>query len=297
MQDLTVGSLTFAWGSRTYVMGILNITPDSFSGDGLMGKGGAWIEAAVTQARQFLADGADLVDVGGESTRPGSGEVSAEEELQRILPVIERLVAAGMGPISVDTSKAEVARGALAAGAHIVNDISGLQANPALGAVVATHGAPIILMHNRSKREAVARHERLGSAYLAPDYTEVLGDVRRELADSVALAHAAGIADQHIILDPGIGFGKTVAQNLELIDRLAELRELGYPILVGSSRKSFIGRVLDVPPEERLEGTAATVAIAIARGADIVRVHDVRTMVRVSRMTDSLVRRQAREAQ
>jgi dihydropteroate synthase len=297
MQDLTIGGLTFAWGSRTYVMGILNITPDSFSGDGLMGKGGTWVEEAVAQAQQFFADGADLVDIGGESTRPGSEEVSAAEEMQRIIPVIERLAAAGLGPISVDTVKAEVARVALAAGAHIINDISGLQANPALGSAVAAGGAPIILMHNRSKREAVARYERVGSSYLAADYTEVVSDVCHELTASVALAKAAGIPDQHIILDPGIGFGKTLDQNLELIDRLAELRELGFPVLVGSSRKSFIGRVLDVPPDERIEGTAATVAIAIARGADIVRVHDVKVMARVAHMADALVRRQARETQ
>lgn len=293
MQNLTIGGTTFEWGRRTYVMGILNVTPDSFSGDGLLEPGEGWIERAVAQARQFFADGADIVDVGGESTRPGAQPVPAGEEIARVVPVIERLAAAGLGPISVDTFKAEVARAALAAGAAIVNDVWGLRADPALAGVVASHGAPVVLMHNRSRSEAVSIDPELGGMYLGADYDDLLGDVAAELGRSLALARAAGIPGERLLLDPGLGFGKTVAQNLELIDRLGELRALGYPILVGPSRKSFIGRTLGLPAEERLEGTAAAVAIAIARGADVVRVHDVAAMVRVARMTDALVRRGA----
>jgi dihydropteroate synthase len=227
---------------------------------------------------------------GGESTRPGSAAVTAAEETGRVVPVIERLAGEGLGPISVDTTKAEVARAALDAGAEIVNDVWGLRADPALAEVVAARGVPIVLMHNRSRAAAVAADPRLGSAYLGAEYADLLGDVTRELMESVGLAKSAGIPDQHIIIDPGLGFGKTVAQNLELINRVGELRATGYPVLVGPSRKSFIGRVLDLPAHERVEGTAAAVAIAIARGADVVRVHDVRAMVRVARVSDALVR-------
>lgn len=292
MQSLTVGRLTFEWGRRTYVMGILNVTPDSFSGDGLLHAGGDWIERAVAQARQFFADGADLVDVGGESTRPGSQPVSAAEDISRVVPVVERLVSEGLGPISVDSYKADTVRAALEAGADLVNDVWALRRDPELAAVVAAHKAPIVLMHNRSRPEGLITDPRLGAMYRGTEYNDLIGDVVAELSESIALAHAAGIPDQHILLDPGIGFGKTVAQNLELIDRLGELRALGYPILVGPSRKGFIGYTLGLPADQRLEGTAATVAIAIARGADIVRVHDVAAMVRVARMSDALVRRQ-----
>jgi len=288
---LTVGTQTFVWGSRTYVMGILNATPDSFSGDGLLSSE-QWVEQAVAQARRFLAAGADLLDVGGESTRPGSQPVSAEEERRRVLPVIRALAQEfPQAVISIDTYKAEVAEAALQAGAHIVNDVWGLRADPNLAAVAARHGAPVILMHNRSNPASVEVRQNLGNAYIGAEYEDLLADVKRELMDSVAIARRAGIPDEHILLDPGIGFGKKVEHNLELIRRLDEIRALGFPVLLGPSRKSFIGYTLNLPPDQRLEGTAAAVAVGITRGADIVRVHDVEAMVRVVRMTDAIVRR------
>jgi dihydropteroate synthase len=287
---LTVGTQTFVWGSRTYVMGILNATPDSFSGDGLLSSE-QWVEQAVAQARRFLAAGADLLDVGGESTRPGSQPVSAEEERRRVLPVIRALAQEfPQAVISIDTYKAEVAEAALQAGAHIVNDVWGLRADPNLAAVAARHGAPVILMHNRSNPASVEVRQNLGNAYIGAEYEDLLADVKRELMDSVTIARRAGIPDEHILLDPGIGFGKKVEHNLELIRRLDEIRALGFPVLLGPSRKSFIGYTLNLPPDQRLEGTAAAVAVGITRGADIVRVHDVEAMVRVVRMTDAIVR-------
>jgi dihydropteroate synthase len=300
VDPLTVGNLTLAWGARTYVMGILNLTPDSFSGDGLLGSPlpeeaprGRFAEGpGVREARRFLAAGADILDVGGESTRPGSQPVDADEELRRVLPCIRAIAAEFPGAlISIDTCKAAVAEQALEAGAQMVNDVWGLRADPQLAAVAARRHAPVVLMHNRSKPANVEVRERLGGAYLAAEYQDLLEDVKRELLGSVQIARAAGIPAGHLLLDPGLGFGKTVAQNLELIDRLGELRALGYPILLGPSRKSFIGYTLDLPPDQRLEGTAAAVAVGIVRGADVVRVHDVETMVRVARMTDALVRR------
>ena len=246
--------------------------------------------AAVAQGRRFVADGAHILDVGGESTRPGAQPVDAEEELRRVLPVIEGLAAAVDVPISIDTSKAVVAEAALRAGASMVNDVWGLRFDPPIAQVAARAGAAVILMHNRSRRDHVHIDPALGGMYLGADYGDLLSDIQAELRISIDLARGAGIPDTHIILDPGLGFGKSVAQNLELLDRLGELRSLGYPILAGPSRKSFIGYTLDLPPDQRLEGTAAAVAIAIARGADIVRVHDVLAMARVARMTDAIVR-------
>lgn len=286
MRPLTLRGHTFEWGARTYVMGILNATPDSFSGDGLLREGAD----GLAQARAFLEAGADLLDVGGESTRPGSQPVSAEEEIARVVPLIRAIRAESQAVISVDTYKAAVAEAALQAGADLINDVWGLRADPDLAAVAARHNAPVILMHNRSNPASVEVRERLGNAYVAAEYSNLLQDVCNELMASVALARAAGIPDEHIILDPGIGFGKSVAQNLELINRLGEIRALGFPVLLGPSRKSFIGYTLNLPPDQRLEGTAAAVAVGIARGADIVRVHDVAAMVRVARMTDALVR-------
>ncbi len=295
--SMQVAGRTFDWGARTYVMGILNVTPDSFSGDGLLAASGAAVdpqsllETALDQARQFASTGADILDIGGESTRPGAELVSAEEETERILPVIEAAAAELDIVISVDTYKAPVARAALAAGAHVVNDVWGLRADPELGQVAAQAGAPLILMHNRSSWASAEVKERLGGRYIGMAYEDLVGDIRRELLESVSLAHDAGVADGKIILDPGIGFGKTVEQNLELLDRLPEIRSLGYPVLLGPSRKSFIGYTLDLPPGERLEGTAAAVTVGIVRGADIVRVHDVKFMARLARMTDAIVRR------
>ena len=249
------------------------------------------MRAAVEQGRRFVADGAQILDVGGESTRPGSQPVDAGEELRRVIPVIKGLAAVVDVPISIDTSKAAVAEAALAAGASIVNDVWGLRLDRRLAQVAAQAGAPVILMHNRSQREHVSIDPALGGRYVGTEYGDLIDDIAAELQISIDLAHRAGIPDAHIILDPGIGFGKTVAQNLELLDRLGELRGLGYPLLAGPSRKSFIGYTLDLPPDQRVEGTAAAVAIAIARGADIVRVHDVQAIARVARMADAIVRR------
>jgi dihydropteroate synthase len=299
----SVQGKSLAWGRRTYLMGVLNITPDSFSGDGLLaeevGKMGEGDRLAriLAQARDCVASGADILDVGGESTRPGSVPVGAAEEIERVVPVIKALAkeletSSGLDfLISVDTYKAEVAAEALKAGAHIVNDVWGLKADPQLASLVAAHRVPIILMHNRSSWAHAELKERLGGRYVGVPYEDLLEDIKRELLESVELAHEGGVSDEQIILDPGIGFGKTVEQNLELLDRTNEIRELGYPVLVGPSRKSFIGYTLDLPPDQRLEGTAAAVVIAIVRGADIVRVHDVGFISRVVRMADAIVRR------
>ncbi len=291
MKPLHIGKFTFDWGARTYVMGILNITPDSFSGDGIIVQGDP-VQAALEQARGFLASGADILDVGGESTRPGSEPVGVEAEMERVVPVVRALSEEFPDTlISIDTYKAVVAEKALKAGAQIVNDVWALRADPALADVAATQNAPVILMHNRSNPASVEVRTQLGNAYIGAKYDDLLEDVKRELMDSVALAHQAGIPDERIILDPGIGFGKTVAHNLELIRRLDEIRSLGYPVLLGSSRKSFIGFTLDLPPDQRIEGTAATVCVGITRGADIIRVHDVEHMVRIAKMTDAIVRK------
>jgi len=294
MHPLNIGKQSLTWGGRTYVMGILNLTPDSFSGDGLLvpasltAEGG---EPGVQEARRFLAAGVDILDIGGESTRPGSQPVDAKEELRRVLPSLRAILAEFPDAlISIDTYKAAVAEEALKAGASIVNDVWGLRADSDLARVVAQYHAAVVLMHNRSKPASVEVQERLGQAYLGAEYQNLLEEVKSELLGSVALAHTAGIPDEHIILDPGLGFGKTVGQNLELINRLDEIRALGFPVLLGPSRKSFIGYTLNLPPDQRLEGTAASVAIGIARGADIIRVHDVEPMLRVARMTDAMVR-------
>jgi dihydropteroate synthase len=258
------------WGRRTYVMSILNITPDSFSGIGPGLDSGA----AVQRARQDIADGADLIDVGGESTRPGATPVDADTELRRVLPVIERLAATTNALISIDTTKPEVADAALSAGAAILNDIHGLRGDRRMAMVAARHGAPVVAMAN-------LRDCRYGDVVEA-----VLGQFR----ETLSIARAAGIPAERVILDPGFGFGPAPQQNLELIRQLTTFRRLGRPLLIGTSRKSTIGRVLDLPVEERLEGTAATIAVSIVNGVDIVRVHDIRPMVRVARMTDAIVR-------
>jgi dihydropteroate synthase len=252
-------------------MGIINLSPDSFSGDGLGGD----ISAAQAQARRFIAEGADIIDVGGESTRPGAKPLSLEEELHRVIPAIERLAGELPVPVSIDTYKSAVASRALAAGARMINDVWGLKQDPGLARVAAEAGVPIILASNQRDR---------------PCQHNIMAELLLSLQRSIALAKAAGIPEQNIIIDPGIGFGKSLEQNLEIIRRLAELRTLGKPILLGTSRKSVIGLVLDLPPDQRLEGTAATVAIGIANGADIIRVHDVGPMARVCRMSDAIVR-------
>ena len=285
----------FQWGERTYVMGIINVTPDSFSGDGVaVGSNAELIERAVEQARRFLEQGADILDLGGESTRPGSKPVTADEETLRVIPVIKAIRdAVGDVVISVDTYRAGVAELALDTGADWVNDVWGLRMDPDMAGLIARRGCPIVIMHNRSKPKDVDQETRLGGRYVGIAYSDLLGDIKAELTEQIALALDAGVRHEQIVVDPGIGFGKTVEQNLELLDRLRELKTLGYPILSGPSRKSFIGYTLDLPPDERMEGTAAAVAISIDRGADIVRVHDVVEIARVARMTDAIVRRRA----
>lgn len=283
------------FGMRTFVMGVLNVTPDSFSGDGILQSTDP-VEFALKQAQRFIDAGVDILDVGGESTRPGAQVVGETEEQERVIPVVTALAREvklrdRQVLISVDTYKAGVAEAALSAGADWINDIWGLRADPRMGAVIAAAGAPVVIMHNRLKPATAELQERLGGRYVGVQYDDLLGDIKNELLESVQLARQAGIPEEHIILDPGVGFGKTVEQNLELINRLDEVCELGYPVLLGPSRKSFIGYTLNLPPDQRLEGTAAAVTIGITRGADIVRVHDVEFMVRLSRMTDAIVRR------
>ena len=258
------------WGRRTYIMGIINVSPDSFAGDGLASD----LPAVVEQALRFQTEGADLLDIGAQSTRPGHTTISVEEEQARLLPALEAIVPEVALPISVDTYRSPVASRAVVAGASLINDIWGLKADLKIAEVAAHHGVPLILMHNQQGTE----------------YQDLLPDIFASLRKSILLATGAGVAPQNIILDPGIGFGKTADHNLEILRRLAEFRTLGHPLLVGTSRKSTIGRVLDLPVDQRVEGTAATVALSIAGGADIVRVHDVKQMVRVCRMTDAIVR-------
>ena len=268
---LTVaGGEPLIWGRRTYVMGIINLTPDSFSGDGLSRDP----QAAVELAQCMEEDGADILDVGAESTRPGGQPISAAAETARLLPALSAICDSVRIPVSVDTYKASVARRAIDSGAAMVNDVWGCLADGAMAPVIAAAGVPAILMHNQSSTQ----------------YVDLVPDVLTGLARIAGIAQAAGIALHNIILDPGIGFGKTADHNLELLRRLPELRDLGYPMLLGVSRKSTIGRILNLPPEERSEGTAAAVAMGIAGGADIVRVHDVKAMVRVARMTDAIIR-------
>jgi dihydropteroate synthase len=267
------------------IMGIINVTPDSFSGDGVPG-----VETALAQAEQMLKDGADILDIGGESSRPGSTPVSAEEEMRRVLPVIEVLrKQLGVVPIiAVDTVKSEIADAALKAGANIINDISAFNHDSQMAGVVARHGCPVVLMHNASRSSNVSHDMKTGGSYGAASGGDIIEIVRRDLQQSAAMAQKAGIADDKIILDPGLGFGKSVEQNLALIKQIGRIKDLGFPVLLGPSRKSFIGQVLDAPVDERLEGTAAIVALAAFLGADIIRVHDVKFMARVAKMAAAI---------
>jgi len=268
------GNTEFRWGERTYVIGICNLSPDSFAGDGI----GSDIEAAVAQAKRMVAEGADIIDVGGESTRPGTELKSVDDvddELRLVIPVIERLASELTVPISIDSYKSAIASRAVKAGATMINDIWGLKRDPRIAKVAAEAGVPIILMSNQ--RDAPCH--------------DIMAEVTSDLERSISLAIKSGIAEPNIIIDPGIGFGKTLEQNLEIIHRLAELKSLGRPILLGTSRKSVIGLVLDLPADQRLEGTAATIAIGIANGVDMVRVHDVKPTMRVCRMSDAIIRR------
>ncbi|MEP7136276.1 MAG: dihydropteroate synthase [Chloroflexota bacterium] len=289
--SIQIGNHIFNWGARTYVMGILNVTPDSFSGDGLMSNGDL-LEQSVRQAEHFLKHHVDILDVGGESTRPGSQTVTTDEELGRVIPVIQAIHNNFPDAlISIDTYKAKVAEEGFKAGAHILNDVWALRADPELASVAKAFNVPVILMHNRSNPASVEVREQLGNAYIGSEYENLIEDVKRELLMSVDIAKKAGIEERNIVLDPGIGFGKKREHNLELINRLDEVRALGYPVLLGPSRKSFIGFTLDLPADDRVEGTAATIAVGITRGADIIRVHDVKEMSRVAKMTDALVRK------
>ncbi|MCZ2127699.1 MAG: dihydropteroate synthase [Anaerolineales bacterium] len=289
-ETLKVRDFTFEWGSRTYIMGILNITPDSFSGDGILAQGDV-VQRAVERAREFVLCGADILDVGGESTRPGSEPLDAQAEMKRVIPVVQALRKNfPQALISIDAYKAQVAEAALQAGADMVNDVWAFRADAQLAHIAARYQAPAILMHNRSNPASVEVRARLGGSYVGADYQNLVEDVKRELTESVEIALKAGVEEKRIVLDPGVGFGKTREHNLELINRLDEIRALGFPVLLGASRKSFIGFTLDLPPDQRVEGTAAATAIGIARGADIVRVHDVKEMARVAKMSDAITR-------
>ena len=275
---LALRGRTLDLGGRTHIMGVLNVTPDSFSDGGMFADPGR----AVEHARAMAAQGADLIDIGGESTRPGAEPLSEEEELRRILPVIERVAAETGIPVSVDTYKANVARRALAAGASIVNDISGLRFSPDMARVAADHGAAVVIMHIKGTPRDMQAN---------PVYEDLLGEITGYLEAGIELALRAGVPRDRILVDPGIGFGKTKEHNLAIIAGLDELRVLGCPVVLGTSRKRFIGAVLDAPdPKDRVEGTAATVALGIAAGAHIVRVHDVAAMTKVARMTDAIVK-------
>ena len=275
-----IGPCLFEWGTRTYVMGIVNVTPDSFSGDGLLasvaGQRGAAVEAAVVQAREMVDEGADILDIGGESTRPGHDPVAEDEEKARVVPVIAAIHAALPDvPISIDTAKPAVAEAALDAGATLLNDIWGISTDDAMARLAAARGVPLVVMHNR----------------VEPHYRDFAAELLDDLRAAVDRAMAADVPRQNLIVDPGFGFGKTPEQNLTAMRELPALRRLGQPVLLGASRKSTLGRVLGgVPTEERLEGTLATTAIGIASGVDIVRVHDVRANVRAALVADAICR-------
>jgi dihydropteroate synthase len=273
-RPLTIGPSTFRWGERTYVMGILNVTPDSFSGDGLLGSADP-VAAAVDRARAMADDGADILDVGGESTRPGHEVVTVEDEIGRVVPTIAAIRATLPAmPISVDTTKPAVAEAALDAGAHLVNDVWGVAADDSLSRLAAARAVPIVLMHNRAEAR----------------YTNLIAEILADLQAAIDRALRAGVAWELIVVDPGFGFGKTPEHNLELMRHLDAIRLLGRPVLLGTSRKSTLGKVLDLPADQRLEATLATTALAADALVDVVRVHDVRENVRAARMADAIAR-------
>ena len=274
-KPLTINGITLDYTKETFIMGILNVTPDSFSDGGNYTS----IEAAVQQAKKMVAEGAKIIDVGGESTRPGHDVISEEEEIARVVPVIEALVKEVKAIISIDTYKANVAEAAIKAGAHMINDVWGAKADARMASVAAQYNVPIILMHNRDNTE----------------YKYFWLEVHKELQESLAIARAAGVPDDHIILDPGIGFGKTTAQNIKMMQHLPDLVAMGYPVLLATSRKSMIGNVLDLPTAERLEGTMATVVYGIDKGCHMMRLHDIEPMRRAMKMTAVLVGKQTIE--
>jgi dihydropteroate synthase len=283
---MSLGTAQFEWGARTYVMGIINMTPDSFSHDGLIRAGDApadYVARAVEKALRLVDDGADILDIGGESTHPSAEPVDAATEMARVLPLVETLARKVPVPLSIDTYKPEVARAALQAGAQLVNDVWGLTRDPGMGKTVSAAGAAVVVNHNW-----------LDAKRTRPSSGDVIGDIMTELRAQVQSALEAGVRADRIIVDPGLGFGKSVEENLELLDRLGEFKSLGLPVLIGPSHKGFIGRVLAMPDDaapQGEEGTAAAVALGIARGADMIRVHDVSAMARVTKMTDAIVRR------
>ena len=269
-----IGPTTFAWGERTFVMGILNVTPNSFSGDGLLGDADP-VAAAVELARRMVDDGADLLDIGGESTRPGHAPVDAAEEIGRVIPVLTAVSdALPRTPLSIDTTKVVVAEAALAAGADLLNDVWGTGSDPGLAELAASAGVPLLVMHNKAEAR----------------YDDVVREVVEDLRAALERAERAGVPSSDLIVDPGIGFGKTADHNVAVLRHLGALRSLRRPILLGTSRKSTLGKILDLPPEDRLEATLATTALGIAAGIDIVRVHDVLANVRVARVSDAIVR-------
>ncbi|HEY9570245.1 MAG TPA: dihydropteroate synthase [Metalysinibacillus sp.] len=274
-KPLTINGITLDYTKETFIMGILNVTPDSFSDGGNYTS----VAKAVAQAKKMAAEGAKIIDVGGESTRPGHVEISEEEEIARVVPVIEALVKEVQAIISIDTYKANVAEAAIKAGAHMINDVWGAKADARMANVAAQYNVPIILMHNRDNT----------------DYKYFWLEVHKDLQQSLAIARAAGVPDAHIILDPGIGFGKTTAQNIKMMQHLPDLVAMGYPVLLATSRKSMIGNVLDLPTAERLEGTMATVVYGIEKGCHMMRLHDVEPMRRAMKMTDVLVGKQTIE--
>lgn len=265
---MTIRGRTYEWGTRSFVMGIVNVSPESFSGDGLSS-----VAEAVAQAKRFEAEGADFIDIGAMSTRPNFQEIGPAEEIERAIPAVRAVVEAVDLPVSIDTYRAEVAAAALEAGAHLINDIWGFRADPEMAALTAQWNVPAVLMHNQRNRP----------------FHDVIGDITTGFEASLALADAAGVPRANLVLDPGFGFGWTVDQNFEMLRRLGELRRFGLPLLAGTSRKSSIGAVLELPEDQRVWGTAATVAIAIANGADVVRVHDVAEMMQVRRIADAIV--------
>ncbi|GKU84993.1 dihydropteroate synthase [Niallia sp. NCCP-28] len=268
-KKLKCSPYTLDYKNKTLIMGILNVNPDSFSDGGKYNRR----DYALKHALNMIENGAHIIDIGGESTRPGYVEISIEEELERVIPIIEAIAAEVDVPISIDTYKSPVAKEALKAGAHIINDIWGAKKDPSIAMIAAEKKVPIILMHNREDRK----------------YTNFIEDVLIDIAESIQIAKNAGVAESNIILDPGIGFAKSLQQNLEMMRGLDKLVELGYPVLLGTSKKSMIGNVLDLPVAERMEGTGATVCFGIQKGCQIVRVHDVKEMARMARMMDALM--------
>ncbi|MFY0761100.1 dihydropteroate synthase [Metabacillus dongyingensis] len=272
-KQLSCGPYNLNLSEKTFIMGILNLTPDSFSDGGKFNQ----IDSALAHAEEMIANGADIIDVGGESTRPGAEYVDSAEEIKRVVPIIGKLAKEINVPISIDTYKADVAEQAILAGATIINDVWGAKADPNMAAVAAKYNVPIVLMHNRQERK----------------YESLIPDMIADLNESVEIVKQAGLQDDKIILDPGIGFAKTMEDNLVVMRNLETFTQLGYPVLLGTSRKSFIGRILDLPPSDRMEGTGATVCLGIEKGCSIVRVHDVQGIARMAKMMDAMLGKEA----